>query len=255
MDDAGDLVAQLRPDLEDETVGADGNHVVLESILPDGRAHDPFEGLDGPLVRGADASTEGTERGSGAVEHLSADADLRSHLPLDFEQIGYAGRYLGENGRAGRVAREGRPRAAKHLQRVCHFEQLLASQDTAETGAVDGLGGVDIRAEVGVAGLFEVGNAVACLMLKLLDLPRRVDRRDCPGKLLGERERRVRDHSGPHVRVVERVERLPSNEVDGGFLSVCGNNHDGRCASVIAMLRSIRSARTAWVLGCSGFPL
>ena len=90
MDDAGDLVTEFRSDLQDETVGADGNHVVLESILPDGRAHDPFEGLDGPLVRGADTSTEGTEGGSGAVEHLSADADLRSHLPLDFEQIGYA---------------------------------------------------------------------------------------------------------------------------------------------------------------------
>ena len=233
MDDAGDLVPELRPDLEDEAVGADGNHVVLESILPDGRAHDPFEGLDGPLVRGADASTEGTEGGSGAVEHLAADADLRPHLSLDLQQIGDAGRYLGEDGSAGRVAREGRPRAAKHLQRVCHFEQLLAREDAAETGAVDCLGGVDIRAEVGVAGLFEIGDAVAGLTLELLDLTRRVDRRDCPGKLLGERERRVRDHSGPHVRVVERVERLPSNEIDGGFLSVCGNNHDGRCASDI----------------------
>ena len=155
------------------------------------------------------------------------------HLSLDLQQIGDAGRYLGEDGSAGRVAREGRPRAAKHLQRVCHFEQLLAREDTAESGAVDGLGGVDIRAEVGVAGLFEIGDAVAGLTLELLDLTRRVDRRDCPGKLLGERERRVRDHSGPHVRVVERVERLPSNEIDGGFLSVCGNNHDGRCASDI----------------------
>ena len=233
MDDAGDLVPEFRPDLEDEAVGADGNHVVLESILPDGRPHDPFEGLDGPLVRGADASTEGTEGGSGAVEHLAADADLRPHLSLDLQQIGDAGRYLGEDGRAGRVAREGRPRAAKHLQRVCHFEQLLAREDAAESGAVHCLGGVDIRAEVGVAGLFEIGDAVAGLTLELLDLTRRVDRRDCPGKLFGERERRVRDHSGPHVRVVERVERLPSNEVDGCFLSVCGNNHDGRCASDI----------------------
>ena len=73
------------------------------------------------------------------------------NLSLDLQQIGDAGRYLGEDGSAGRVAREGRPRAAKHLQRVCHFEQLLASQDTAESGSIHGLGGVDIRAEVGVA--------------------------------------------------------------------------------------------------------
>ena len=233
MDDAGDLVTEFRSDLQDETVGADGNHVVLESILPDGRAHDPFEGLNGPLVRGADASTEGTEGGRRAVEHLAADADLRSHLSLDLKKVGDAGRYLGEDGSAGRVARESRPRAAKHLQRVCHFEELLAREDAAETGAVDCLGGVDIRAEVGVAGLFEIGDAVAGLTLKLLDLPTRVDRRDFLGKLFGEREGRVRDHGRPHVGVVERVERLPSNEIDGCFLSVCGNNHDGRCASDI----------------------